>query len=91
MIHELEQIIADRKRHPREGSYTNLLLDGGYHKAAQKVGEEAVEVILAAGVEGKQRTIEETADLIYHLLVLLAVEGITLAEVEAELARRHKG
>lgn len=90
MIHELFEIILDRQRNPVEGSYTNRLLEAGYQRTAQKVGEEAVEVIIAAGSQGKQRLVEESADLVYHLLVLLADQGVSLAEVEAELERRHK-
>lgn len=90
MLHELYQIIYDRKINPKDGSYTNQLLDGGYQRIAQKVGEEAVEVIIAAGKQGRQRVIEETSDLLYHLLVLLVDQGIDLLEVEAELENRHK-
>jgi phosphoribosyl-ATP pyrophosphohydrolase len=54
------------------------------------VGEEAVEVIIAAGKQGRQRVIEESADLIYHLLVLLVQQGVALEEVKAELRVRHK-
>ena len=90
MIHELFEIILDRQRTPVKGSYTNQLLEAGYQRTAQKVGEEAVEVIIAAGSQGKQRLVEESADLVYHLLVLLADQGVSLAEVEAELERRHK-
>ncbi|MEE4195201.1 MAG: phosphoribosyl-ATP diphosphatase, partial [Anaerolineae bacterium] len=71
MIDELFAIIKDRQENPKEGSYTNKLLNEGYERCAQKVGEEAVEVIIAAGKQGRQRVIEESADLIYHLLVLL--------------------
>ncbi len=89
MLYKLFEIVQDRKSNPLEGSYTNELLNGGYEKAAQKVGEEAVEVIIAAGRDIHQRTIEESADLIYHLFVLLVQQGISLTEVEAELDRRH--
>ena len=89
MLYKLFEIVADRKNNPVEGSYTNELLNGGYEKSAQKVGEEAVEVIIAASRQGRQRTIEESADLIYHLFVLLVQQGISLAEVEAELDKRH--
>jgi len=89
MLYKLFEIVEDRKQDPVEGSYTNKLLNAGYEKVAQKVGEEAVELIIAAGKQGHQRTIEESADLIYHLFVLLAQQGISLAEVEAELERRH--
>lgn len=89
MLHKLFEIVEDRKQNPVEGSYTNKLLNSGYEKTAQKVGEEAVEVIIAAGREVRQRTIEESADLIYHLFVLLVQQGISLTEVEAELEKRH--
>lgn len=91
MLHELFQIVKDRGDNPSEGSYTNQLLKGGYPRIAQKLGEESVEVIIAAGKQGQQRVIEETADLLYHLLVLLVHQKIDLKEVEAELAKRHKG
>lgn len=89
MLNRLFEIIEDRKENPVEGSYTNSLLDEGYQKAAQKLGEEAVEVIIAAGNQGRQRTVEESADLIYHLFVLLVQQGISLSQVESELERRH--
>ena len=90
MLNKLFEIILDRKMNPQEGSYTNELLDSGYDRIAQKVGEEAVEVIIAAGKQGRQRTIEESADLLYHLLVLLAQQGISLEDVETELKNRHR-
>ncbi len=89
MLNKLFEIILDRKMNPLEGSYTNELLDSGFDRIAQKVGEEAVEVIIAAGKQGRQRTIEESADLLYHLLVLLAQQGISLEDVETELKNRH--
>jgi len=89
MLYKLFEIVEDRKNNPVEGSYTNKILKEGYEKAAQKVGEEAVEVIIAAGKQGRQRTIEESTDLIYHLFVLLVQQGISLADIEAELERRH--
>ena len=89
MLYKLFEIVEDRKANPLEGSYTNELLNGGYEKVAQKVGEEAVEVIIAAGNDVSSRTIEESADLIYHLFVLLVQQGISLTEVEAELEKRH--
>ena len=91
MLTELFEIIQDRKTNPKAGSYTNQLLMDGYQRIAQKVGEEAVEVIIAAGKQGRQRVIEESADLLYHLLVLLVYQNIELGEVEAELKKRHQG
>ncbi len=90
MIHELEAIIADRKANPQTASYTNKLFDKGLDKIAQKVGEEGVEVVIAAALQSNERLISESADLLYHLLVLLAHKGVTLAEVEAELRNRHQ-
>lgn len=89
MLNELYEIIADRKANPQPGSYTNRLLDSGSDAILQKVGEEAVEVILAAKGQGKQRLAEEVSDLFYHTLVLLVSQGVRLVEVEAELSRRH--
>lgn len=89
MLNNLYAIIKDRKNNPAEGSYTNQLLNQGYERVAQKVGEEAVEVVIAGALQGRQRTIEESADLIYHLFALLVQQGIELSEVEAELEKRH--
>jgi phosphoribosyl-ATP pyrophosphohydrolase len=91
MLSELFEIVLDRQRNPQPGSYTNKLLDGPLDGILQKVGEESVEVILAAKGQGNQRLIEETSDLFYHTLVLLARQGVSLADVEAELRRRHAG
>ena len=90
-IDELFGIILDRKNNPKEGSYTNYLFDNQEDKILKKVGEEAVEVIIAAKGQGKQRIIEEVSDLAYHTLVLLAANGITLEEIGEELEKRHKG
>ena len=91
MLTKLFEIIQDRAQNPIRGSYTNALLEAGYEKIAQKVGEEAVEVIIAGSSQGRLRTIEESADLIYHLFVLLVKKGISLEEVEKELEKRHTG
>ncbi|HYO87693.1 MAG TPA: phosphoribosyl-ATP diphosphatase [Candidatus Limnocylindrales bacterium] len=87
---ELEAIVAERQRAPHPGSYTSSLFADGAPCIAQKVGEEAVEVVVAALAQSRERQIEETADLVFHLLVLLAAEGITLDDVRAELERRHR-
>lgn len=89
MLRELFAIIKDRQAHPREGSYTAQLLASGQDVILKKVGEEAMEVILAAKGQGDQRLVEEVADLFYHTLVLLAQCGLSLEDVEAELRRRH--
>jgi phosphoribosyl-ATP pyrophosphohydrolase/phosphoribosyl-AMP cyclohydrolase len=85
--------ITSRAEQRPEGSYTTLLLNGGVDACSRKVTEEATEVLLAAkdhaaGAGTPERVVEESADLLYHLLVLLAERGIDLDEVEAELARR---
>jgi len=88
-INELFAIILDRKNNPKEGSYTNHLFDNQEDKILKKVGEEAVEVIIAAKGQGKQRIIEEVSDLTYHTLVLLAANEISLEEISEELEKRH--
>ena len=89
MLNQLEAIIQDRKVNPKEGSYTNLLFNKGRIKIAQKVGEEAVEVVVAALGEGKEEQIGELADLFYHTLVLMAELDITLDDVRNKLETRH--
>ncbi len=86
---ELEQLIAERKENPVEGSYTVKLFNGGIKKIAQKVGEEATEVVIDAVDGDNERLKEETADLLYHLLVLLAEREIGLIEVVRILSERH--
>jgi phosphoribosyl-ATP pyrophosphohydrolase len=89
MLQELFAIIKDRQARPTEGSYTARLLTSGQDVILKKVGEEAMEVILAAKGQGNQRLVEEIADLFYHTLVLLAQCDLSLDDVEAELRRRH--
>jgi len=86
----LYEIICQRRDHPVAGSYTNSLLTEGEDKILKKVGEEAMEVILAAKGQGDQRVIEETSDLVYHLFVLLASRGLTLEDILGELQKRHQ-
>jgi phosphoribosyl-ATP pyrophosphohydrolase len=90
MLNELFQIIEDRKANPTNDSYTAKLLEEGEDRILQKIGEEAVELILAAKGQGNQRLVEETADLFYHILVILAAKGLTLEDVESELRMRHE-
>jgi phosphoribosyl-ATP pyrophosphohydrolase len=90
IMDELYATILDRKMNPRPGSYTAQLLVAGEDEIVKKVGEEAIEVILAAKAQSDERVIEEAADLLYHLWVLLALRGITPAQVEAELEARHR-
>ncbi len=91
MLHKLFEIIRARKQNPPPGSYTARLFAAGEDEILKKVGEEAMEVILAGKGQNDRRLIEESADLLYHLLVLLAYRGVTLGDVEAELRRRHAG
>ena len=81
--------IKDRQANPKPGSYTNSLFDKGIDEITKKVGEEAVEVVIAAQHQGNERLISELADLTYHCLVLIALSGLTPADVAAELERRH--
>ena len=90
MLHQLFDLICARRENPPPGSYTARLFAAGEDEIVKKVGEEAVEVILAVKGQGDERVISEVADLFYHTLVLLAARGLTLADVEAELERRHK-
>ena len=87
-VHDLEKRVSDRAAASPDVSYTRKLLDRGVGHCAKKLGEEAVETILAATTESRDRMIAETGDLIYHLLVLLKARDISLAEVEAALATR---
>ncbi|HEX4521297.1 MAG TPA: bifunctional phosphoribosyl-AMP cyclohydrolase/phosphoribosyl-ATP diphosphatase HisIE [Gaiellaceae bacterium] len=84
----LWRTIAERAQTRPEGSYTTKLLDEGVPAVARKVGEEAVEVMVAAFAESDERVVSESADLIYHLYVLLAARGLDIAAVEDELAAR---
>jgi phosphoribosyl-ATP pyrophosphohydrolase/phosphoribosyl-AMP cyclohydrolase len=88
VLERLARTIAERRREMPEDSYTAELIGRGTERVAQKVGEEAVEVIIAA-LEGK-RLAEESADLLYHLLVLLEERGIKLAKVAKVLDERHR-
>ena len=89
-LFELEQIIQDRKQNPSKKSYTTQLFDRGKKKIAQKVGEEASEVIIEGIGGSSERLAEETADLLYHMLVLLAINDLSLERVLETLRRRHQ-
>jgi phosphoribosyl-ATP pyrophosphohydrolase/phosphoribosyl-AMP cyclohydrolase len=89
-ILQLEQIIADRYENPKEGSYVNKLRSKGLNKIAQKVGEEGVETVIAALAETETDLINESSDLIFHLLVLLREKGLTLDTIAKNLEQRHK-
>lgn len=87
-LDRLYATIDSRRTDPPEGSYTAKLFAAGENEIVKKVGEEAVEVIVAAKGQGDDRVVAETADLIYHAMVLLASRGIPWRMVEEELARR---
>ena len=87
----LDAIIAARSGADPESSYTAALLAGPLHRAAQKVGEEGVETVLAAVTGDDGALLDEAADLLYHLQVLLRARGLALADVAARLAERHTG
>ncbi len=90
ILDELYATIIDRKQNPKTGSYTNSLFTAGEDEIIKKVGEEAIEVIVAAKGQTDQRLIEESADLLYHLWVLLAWRSVTPEQVMTELERRHR-
>jgi len=85
----LEKIIADRKKNPRNGSYTTTLLHQGINKVAQKVGEEAVELVIEAKDNNRELFLGEAADLLYHYMVLLAAKDVSLDDVTKVLHSRH--
>ena len=87
-VYDLERRIGERATADAEVSYTRKLLDRGVAQCAKKLGEEAVELALASVIESRERLIEESADLLYHLLVVLRARDIKLAEVEAVLGVR---
>ncbi len=89
-IGALQNVIRQRHRDMPEGSYTTRLFTKGAPKIAQKVGEEAVESVIEAVAGNNDGLVYEASDLIYHLLVLLENQGLSIADLEEELARRHK-
>lgn len=90
VLQSLFETIQSRKENPLPGSYTAKLFATGENEICKKIGEEAVEVIIAAKGEGDDRIIYEMSDLIYHCMVLLAERNLDWAEIEAELSRRFK-
>ena len=90
MIGELDALVAARARERPEDSYTTKLLDSGIARIAQKVGEEGVEVALAAVTGDDAQLLGEGADLIYHLIVLLRARGLSVRDVETVLEQRHR-
>lgn len=88
-LYELQQVISDRIDNNIESSYTNQLYKRGINKVAQKVGEEAVEVVIEAKDNNDDLFKNESADLLYHYLILLKAKGFTLEDIEAVLRERH--
>lgn len=89
-LSRLEKLIKDRKTNPKEGSYTTSLFKAGINKIAQKVGEEAVELVIEAKDDNKELFLNEAADLMYHYLILLQAKGYSLTDVKEVLRKRHK-
>ena len=89
-IRELEGVIQTRHKEMPEGSYTTSLFSSGINRMAQKVGEEAVETVIEAMAGNHERLVYESSDLIYHLLVLLTSQGISISDLEKELLSRHR-
>lgn len=89
-LHVLEQVIADRKNNPTDHSYTSSLFAKGINKVAQKVGEEAVELVIESKDDNEEKFLNEAADLMYHYLVLLQAKNYQLDDVIGILAERHR-
>ncbi len=89
-LERLEAVIADRKNNPSEKSYTSSLFTKGINTIAQKVGEEAVELVIESKDSDKEKFLDEAADLLYHYLVLLQAKNCRLREVVNKLSARHK-
>ncbi|MDD2573276.1 MAG: bifunctional phosphoribosyl-AMP cyclohydrolase/phosphoribosyl-ATP diphosphatase HisIE [Bacillota bacterium] len=90
ILEQLQGLVEERSKNPKEGSYTNYLLDKGIDKTLKKIGEEAAEVIIGAKNPGKEETIYEIADLLYHVTVLMHQKGIGYGEIYEELRLRRK-
>jgi phosphoribosyl-AMP cyclohydrolase / phosphoribosyl-ATP pyrophosphohydrolase len=89
-LQKLEDIIADRKNNPSDNSYTSSLFKKGINKVAQKVGEEAVEMVIESKDDNEEKFLNESADLLYHYLILLRAKNHSLNDVVKVLAERHK-
>jgi len=90
ILNRLYNQIINRKENPKEGSYTNYLFEKGLDKILKKVGEETSEVIIGAKNKNKDELVYEMCDLIYHSIVLMVNEGVTIDDLKAELTKRHK-
>jgi len=90
ILNKVYSQIINRKENPVEGSYTNYLFDKGLDKILKKVGEEASEVIIGAKNKNKEELVYELSDLLYHSLVLMVSESVTIDDIKRELTKRHK-
>ena len=88
-LNELYEIIKNRKAEPKEGSYTNYLLDKGLDKILKKVGEEATEMVIAAKNPDAEELKYEISDFLYHMMVLMVEKGLTWEDITAELVERR--
>ena len=89
ILYEIAEVVKDRKENPQEGSYTCYLFDKGIDKILKKVGEECTETVIAAKNDDKQEISMETADLFYHIIVMLEERGVTLDDVFEVLKNRR--
>jgi len=90
ILENIYEMIQDRKKNPKEGSYTNYLLNEGIDKIGKKVGEEATEVVIASKNTNKNDLIGEICDLVYHIEVLMYDQGISPKDIKQKLTQRHK-
>lgn len=90
ILDELYQVVTERAEHPVPGSYTNYLLSKGLDKIIKRLGEQTLDVLLAAKNRSSSEIVNQSADLIYHLIVLLAVNDIPLSDLNEELRKRRR-
>lgn len=91
ILKKIYDVIENRAKNPKDESYTNYLLNKGNDKICKKIGEEAAETIIAVKNKDKAEITYEISDLFYHLLVVMYNNGVTLNDIETELAQRFKG
>jgi phosphoribosyl-ATP pyrophosphohydrolase/phosphoribosyl-AMP cyclohydrolase len=89
-LQQLYALVEERRKKRPAGSYTTKLFEDGIDKIVKKLGEEAVETVIAAKNDSSERIVEETSDLLYHLMVTLVAKGVTLEEIKTELVKRHR-
>ena len=90
MFGRLQRIVKEYKTNPEDGAYTSFLFAKGVDRISKKVGEEAVELVIASKNEAKENVIHEAADLLYHTTVLLTARDVKISEVCAELCKRNR-